>query len=129
MRKTLTLIICFATFGCREAEVLSTPYKKADGTIAFAIQRYEHGFNIQALDPSGRPSLTLMKVGQCKSGLLLWDRKDSVLFTYERAEITYLADGFDHSTRLALSVCRIGSPGCNTSSESDKSESIPVSCG
>ena len=75
MRKTIALIAYLAICGCRDAEVTSTSYMREDGTAAFSIQRYAHGFTLQGLDSSGRPSLTLMKVGMCKSARLLWDGK------------------------------------------------------
>lgn len=129
MRKTIALIVLLATCGCREAEVASTPYMRSDGTVAFYVERYRHGFNLQAVDSSGHPSLTLMKVGRCKSAHLLWDGKDSVLFRHAGAEIIYLADGYDRGTSLAIGVCRLGSLSCNAWPESSVKETIAVSCG
>ncbi len=129
MRKTLALLTCLVMFGCREAEVTSTSYMRVDGTVAFYIERYPHGFNLQAVSSSGRPSLTLMKVGMCKSAQLLWDGKDSVLFTHSGAEIAYLSDGFDSGSALAIGVCRRGSLTCKLWPASSVKETIAVSCG
>ena len=129
MRKTIALIACIVISGCREAEVTSTSYMREDGTAAFSIQRYAHGFTLQGLDSSGRPSLTLMIVGMCKSARLLWDGKGSVLFAHDGAEISYLADGFEGNPELAIGVCRIGKLGCELPADAYVKESIPVSCG
>jgi hypothetical protein len=129
MRKAIALIACLVIFGCREAKVTSTSYTRADGTVAFNIERYAHGFNLQAVSSSGSPSLTLMKVGMCKSAQLLWNGKDSVLFIHAGAEIICLADGFDSGSNLTIGVCRIGSPNCNLWPKSSTKETIAVSCG
>lgn len=129
MRKTVALIALFSICGCREAEIASTTYMRSDGTVAFYVERYRHGFNLQAVDSSGRPSLTLIKVGKCKSAHVLWDGKDSVLFRRAGAEIIYLADGYDRGTSLAIGVCRLGSLACNSWPQSSVKETISVSCG
>lgn len=131
MRKTaVTVLACLSIVGCNnEPKVTSTSYRRTDGTVAFVIGRSTYGFDLRALDSSGRPSLTLMKVNQCKSARLLWDGVDSVIFVHEGAEITYFADGFSTKTGLAIGICRRGSAGCDDHPESRKRESIAVSCG
>lgn len=129
MRKTIALLVCLVVCGCKEAKVSSTSYKRADGTVAFSIDRFAHGFNLQAISSSGNPSLTLMKVYMCKSAQVLWDGKDSVLFIHDGAEILYLADGFDGESNLTIGVCRVGSQGCDLWPKSSTKETIAVSCG
>jgi hypothetical protein len=102
---------------------------REDGTVAFKIERYSHGFNLQAVSSSGRPSLTLMKVSMCKSARVLWDGKNSVLFIHAGAEITYLADGFESESPLTIGVCRHGSLTCKQWPDSSVKETIEVSCG
>jgi hypothetical protein len=125
---TIALLLCLVVSGCREAEVTSTPYTREDGTVAFSIERYTHGFNLKAMDSSGRPSLTLLKVGMCRSGRVVWDGKKSVVFVHEGVEMHYLADGFDESAQISISVCRSGVRGCDAQVDGQR-KVIEVSCG
>ena len=127
--RTLGLVLALMLLGCSKPDVTSQVYRFENGKTAFIIDRYEYGFAIKGPDAGGNASLDMLKVNQCKAGHLWWDRGDSLVFRYDAAEISSLADVGKQPGSLSIAVCRNSNVLCSSLKPSTSVVRIPVACG
>lgn len=127
--RTIAFMAAMMLMGCSKPDVTSQVYKFENGQTAFIVDRYKYGFGVRGPDIGGSASLDVLKVNQCKGGQLWWDRGRTVVFRYDAAEISYLADVSEPSNSLSIAACRNSNTLCISSKPSASVARIPIACG
>jgi hypothetical protein len=127
--RTIVVMAAMMLMGCSKPDVASQAYKFENGQTAFIVDRYKYGFGVRGPDTGGSASLDVLKVSQCKGGQLWWDRGQALVFRYDAAEISYLADVGGPSNSLSIAACRNSNVLCMSSTPSASVARIPITCG
>lgn len=127
--RAIVIVVATILAGCSEADVVSRIYKYDSGKTAFIVDRYQYGFSVRGPDKGGSDSLDVLKVNQCKGGQLWWDGRQSLVFRYDAAEISYLADVGASAESLSIAACRNANALCSLYQRRSYIRRIPVECG
>lgn len=127
--RTIVVVVALMLIGCSKPDVASKVYKLENGTTAFIVDRYKYGFGVRGPDTTGTGSLDVLKVNQCKGGQLWWDRGGALVFRYDAAEISYLADLGEQPNSLSIAACRNSNALCSSLKPSASVARIPITCG